>query len=1576
MTTPAFDLMPCIISRLALLSLVSLLAGAGEALGATYYVATTGNDSTGTGSISNPWRNIEKGLNTMASGDTLNVRAGTYNSDGSQLNGFKTGISAAQPTIIQAYPGESVTYLDTTDRLNMVSIAGKSNIWISGITFDGQSQSASNIKIDSGSQRITITNCVIKNTHDGHGILISNTGSGAELGLHTIVNSQFLTNGWAALISDSDLHQIYVQNSSNLISGCYFRGVTNILGDGFGIHDFSTDSFHNTYRNNYITNCYTGIGLVGARNHDNQVFNNIITRSHQYGIRTQFSSNSFLLNNTLFTNGLNLQILTSTNMVVENNIAVGGSIANPGGIYVNACNGATVRNNLSYDSYVSGVRTFDYRVNASSGVVASGNLFTYPSPGPIGTQYNAAFINQTAGNLAIKTSGNAYGTALTQTAFSTDYFGNTRSGAWDIGAIEYAGVVPSFYCDQAWVQAAINGSSSGDTVSVPAGSCDWTTTVNIDKSITVKGAGIGQTIISNRITTSSWYQGAALFYVTSGGTPRISGFTLDGNWTTYNPSGGVGIVCAGNGNTRVDNCFIKNCYLWGVYAAPNSNTQGLIDHCVFENNCLDHSFMGDNHAAWLRPLGIGTTNCWVSEDNFSARTRNDRWIPIMGDGLYGSRYVLRFNTLSNYTYTGFDQIMDAHGNTGGGNEPYGPFSVRGVVFFESYNNLWSSITLNRVSQLRGGTQIHYNNRTFASGGTVNAFNVLYQLTEEDGFYNSNPVLTAWPGVDGITNSYFFNNTLNGGVSLATPAGVFLQWPGVTPCPVRNCPTCLCPPSTAASDNIFIEQNRDWFAAMPSTNFYLPLVYPHPRVTADNDPPIAPLFTLASPANGASSVSIQPTLTWNDVSGETGYQIQVSTNIFFSTAFIDQTLAANTVAYQVPGGLLSNNQTYYWRVWSRSVNGRNRATDPFRTFSTGASPSVPGSVQFASATYEINEDESPMVVSVQRVGGSDGAASVNYSTSDGTAVNGVNYTAVSGTLNWANGETAAKTISIPILIDGLLSDKTMAVTLSGPLTVTLGSPSTTQVTIKNVDVPPPPPLMPGLTAHAYEGQIRSPALTNASGWFYQQVEDSNPATSGRVAWRFTIPETRQYRVLGTVNGTAPDRNSFVIDFDDDTPTVPYSTWGFSITGSGLEPRYVSWIGNGTALSQFPTNIWSLTAGVHTLYVWGLEANAFLDEVTIEPVPIPGQLQLFSSVYSANEDVTPLTITVRRVNGEDGAVSVNYATANGTAVSGVNYTATSGTLNWADGDTADKTFNVTIIDDGLYGPDKTFTVNLSSPGGGAAVGDPVSATVTVINTNPPPPPDVPGVIVMVAASQSVYENAGSASILLRRSEGSDGAVGVTYQTQAITAVAGVNYTTTSGTASWADGVTTDFPVSVPILDDGVHGPDLTFKLIINTPTGGASIGTPSTNVVTILNTNPPIIPPVPQQVRWQSAGEQADEGGTIRFTVVRLSGSDGTVSVNYSTRNGTALAGVHYTSMAGTITFGHGDIEAFIDVPLSDNQTYGVNKTFTIRLTNPINCTIVPQASECLGVIQENDPVPGVVINIKAGTYRNVLIGRPQ
>lgn len=114
---------------------------------------------------------------------------------------------------------------------------------------------------------------------------------------------------------------------------------------------------------------------------------------------------------------------------------------------------------------------------------------------------------------------------------------------------------------------------------------------------------------------------------------------------------------------------------------------------------------------------------------------------------------------------------------------------------------------------------------------------------------------------------------------------------------------------------------------------------------------------------------------------------------------------------------------------------------------------------------------------------------------------------------------------------------------------------------------------------------------------------------------------------------------------------------------------------------------------------------------------GTLQFSQATYSVSEGNLTAQITVNRSGGTEGAVSISYSTSNGTASAGSDYTAASGTLTWADGDAAPKTFDIDIQDDALDEGDEGVQLALTNATGGAALGSQSTATLTITDNDAP-------------------------------------------------------------------------------------------------------------------------------------------------------------------------------------------------------------------------------------------------------------------
>jgi CSLREA domain-containing protein len=159
----------------------------------------------------------------------------------------------------------------------------------------------------------------------------------------------------------------------------------------------------------------------------------------------------------------------------------------------------------------------------------------------------------------------------------------------------------------------------------------------------------------------------------------------------------------------------------------------------------------------------------------------------------------------------------------------------------------------------------------------------------------------------------------------------------------------------------------------------------------------------------------------------------------------------------------------------------------------------GTLQFSAATYTVAENAGPAVITITRTGGSAGTASVKIDTSNGTATAGSDYTGVSQTVTFNDGETS-KTVNVAIT-DDLLNepDETVNLTLSNAGgSATLGSPATAVLTIANDDPVGGYIKFSAPNYNVNEGGVatitvqRFGTLTQAATVDYATNDDSDPA----------------------------------------------------------------------------------------------------------------------------------------------------------------------------------------------------------------------------------------------------------------------------------------------------------------------------------------------------------------------------------------------------------------------------------------------------------------------------------------------------
>ena len=236
-----------------------------------------------------------------------------------------------------------------------------------------------------------------------------------------------------------------------------------------------------------------------------------------------------------------------------------------------------------------------------------------------------------------------------------------------------------------------------------------------------------------------------------------------------------------------------------------------------------------------------------------------------------------------------------------------------------------------------------------------------------------------------------------------------------------------------------------------------------------------------PGNGGGSFFMDTTTgcSWSATSDSTSWLTTSSSGT--GDGRIDYSFVANTSTSSRTGRLTVAGQVY--TVTQIGVGGS-------------------GSVQFSSATYTANESGGVLTITVTRQGGTYNGT-INYSTSDGTAIGGTDYTPTSGLLFFGENQNS-RTFDIQILNDAVSEgSKTINLSLTNPSTsFTLGNPNTATVTIIDDDSSPTP--TPSLNDQVWvEDSVPAGATVTGFGEGWNWIGSSPSPFSGSLAHQSNI-----------------------------------------------------------------------------------------------------------------------------------------------------------------------------------------------------------------------------------------------------------------------------------------------------------------------------------------------------------------------------------------------------------------------------------------------------------------------------------------
>jgi subtilisin family serine protease len=439
------------------------------------------------------------------------------------------------------------------------------------------------------------------------------------------------------------------------------------------------------------------------------------------------------------------------------------------------------------------------------------------------------------------------------------------------------------------------------------------------------------------------------------------------------------------------------------------------------------------------------------------------------------------------------------------------------------------------------------------------------------------------------------------------------------------------------------------------------------------------------------------------------------------------------------------------------------------------------LRFATSVTAVSEAAGSVTVNVTRLGGLGGSISVHYATSDVEATAGKDYTAKSGTLTFATDVTN-QSITVPIAEDVPLErTESFLITLSSPTAgVLLASPKVTEVRIKEDDSglifrPGNFAVLENQGPATVYVERAGPTGVAVSGSFLTSGGTATPGVdytsrSGTLSLRasqnssyfmvqiFDDPELDPFETVGLKMGLARGASASTLNIIDNeagfkllgvpgnlienggaksviverqgyqalTGTVDFATTDGTATG-GTDYQ----VANGTltfapyqqqkTISLVPID--DAVADGDETFSLGLSNGVNGDVVGANPIVVTihddeNAMRFSSDSYEVNEGGGTVTITVQRVGTGSKVASVQYATSDGRAFAGSDYTATSGTLNFPVG-LFSATFTVPITQDATSEPHESFFVTLSNPSGsGVLLGTPSQATVTIHDDDPAP------------------------------------------------------------------------------------------------------------------------------------------------------------------------------------------------------------------------------------------------------------------
>lgn len=354
---------------------------------------------------------------------------------------------------------------------------------------------------------------------------------------------------------------------------------------------------------------------------------------------------------------------------------------------------------------------------------------------------------------------------------------------------------------------------------------------------------------------------------------------------------------------------------------------------------------------------------------------------------------------------------------------------------------------------------------------------------------------------------------------------------------------------------------------------------------------------------------------------------------------------------------------------------------------------------------VAEDGAPnLVYTVALSQASPSALSIGFNVG-GTATNGTDYATINSPLVIAAGQTSGTITVNPTPDTTVEPDETVVISLNAGSGYTVGSPNSATGTILNDD-------QPALSINDVSVNEGDSGTTSATF----TVSLSQPAASGGVSFN-----------IGTADNTATAGTDY----------IAASVTGMTIPAGSSSATFTVQVVGDTLNEPNETFFVNVTSVSGATVTRGQGVGTIVNDDAVPALSV-GDV----SVAEGNSGTTTATFTVSLSAASGQTITVNYATADGTATAGSDYVARSGTLTFAPGTTS-QGVAVTINGDTTVEPDETFSLNLS--GASNATIARASATGTILNDDAVvtvSPASLPAATAGSAYSQTLLASGGTA------------------------------------------------------------------------------------------------------------------------------------------------------------------------------------------------------------------------------------------